>query len=303
LDCKIHEKTNDNISGFLLACRENHFELAKFLLKLGSDVNETADSGETCLIWACDNKNMEAVKYFIDLGCDVNAKITHTDDTALTISCQNNAFEIAKYLVSEGSDVNQKNDMGDNGLLITAMNENLEFLKFFINLGCDVNEQTPDGMSPFSFSCQRGYVDMAKYLFTIPECDIDITNIDGITCFDFCINDLLFGGKTELPMLLLEYGCVVTERINEENADTCIVHERFSAQEIEDIKKVIFNFFNKADVFIIDLILDFTCGLKNLDKNRFLDIENTSDLISFRELSFDSDEEIMFVESTQSSQA
>ena len=113
---------------FWTAAKLRKWEIAKYLLELGADVDEMFDH-MTALMYAADSDNMEMVRYFVEIGADVNAGIDlkarsrreitpprnvewATGRTALTYACSWENFEMVKYLVENGANATTFTSLG-----------------------------------------------------------------------------------------------------------------------------------------------------------------------------------------------
>ena len=87
-------------TALIKALNNNHFEIAKYLVKNGADVNP--ENGEIPLIWASENGHFEIVKFLVENGADVNIKNNY-NYTALKWALLVEHREIVKFLVAHGA--------------------------------------------------------------------------------------------------------------------------------------------------------------------------------------------------------
>jgi len=132
-DTKIHLNTiNNNIK-----------ELRKNI-KEGYSVNSIGEYASTPLHYACREGNFEMVKFLIDNGADVNSKNNYSTiypifDVITSINNQKNSFEILQLLISKGADINSVDSFGNTLLYHAVEQENIALIKLLIQLGCDIN--------------------------------------------------------------------------------------------------------------------------------------------------------------------
>ena len=93
----------------IMASKNGHLEVVKFLVDAGADVNVYVSGDETPLIGASWNGHLDVVKYLIDEGADINKTVR---DSYSIISEKRNALRMAKrgkhnevisYLISNGA--------------------------------------------------------------------------------------------------------------------------------------------------------------------------------------------------------
>ncbi len=99
----------------LSSIEEGDFEMFKYLLKKGVDVNVKNDDGSTALMVASLYGNLEMVKYLIENGADINAK-DNDGSTALIYASKWANLEEVEYLVKNGADINIKDIEGKTAL-------------------------------------------------------------------------------------------------------------------------------------------------------------------------------------------
>jgi ankyrin repeat protein len=56
------------------AVMNNEFEISKFLIENGADVNKTDGFKMSCLMWSAANQNVELTKFLLKNGADKNIK-------------------------------------------------------------------------------------------------------------------------------------------------------------------------------------------------------------------------------------
>ena len=87
------------------ASLEGNFEVAKYLVEMGADVNYVGPLGWTALMYACVNRHFNIIKLLVEKGADVNAQ--HQDGfTPIMMSMLNaETQEIQNYLIAHGADL------------------------------------------------------------------------------------------------------------------------------------------------------------------------------------------------------
>ena len=112
------------------------FEVAKYLIEHGADVNHKDSEGNLVLLnsvnyGSSNGLNLfDYIKYFIGHGADVNVENKEGDTILLKVR----DFEIIKYLVKHGADVNHKDNEGET---ILSYVDSFEATKFLVENGTD----------------------------------------------------------------------------------------------------------------------------------------------------------------------
>jgi len=94
-------------SALYLALKNNHKEIAKYLIEQGANVNIMTYDKETPLSTAIIFSNFEMVKYLIQKKADVNA-LLFDNETALIYAIYIDSIDIVKLLLTNGANVNIK---------------------------------------------------------------------------------------------------------------------------------------------------------------------------------------------------
>lgn len=89
------------------------FDMVKYLVEHGADVNMKGEYGDTAIFSAISNKNLDILKYLVENGADVNIqKQNGNTPTPLFYAVMFGNIQIIKYLLEHGADVNIKNEEG-----------------------------------------------------------------------------------------------------------------------------------------------------------------------------------------------
>ncbi|KAJ5071726.1 ada2a-containing complex component 3 isoform d [Anaeramoeba ignava] len=165
-----------------IACRnqnKNSFEIIKFFIENGSDVNVKNKKNQTALHIVCQSqkkpKVIELIKLLISKGADINAK-NDLNQTPLHLACQfqnnkENSFRIIKYLVKKGADVNAQNFENEITLHLACQYQHnkssFDVVKYLIENDSSVNATNRYNQTPLHLACQfqnKHSLEIIKYL-------------------------------------------------------------------------------------------------------------------------------------------
>ena len=123
------------------AVRNGDFELTKWLIENGANVNFTPDKWDSPLSQAVDDGNFELAKLLVENDADVNFSPDKWS-SPLNIAAGDGSFELAKLLIENGADVNFLS--GKHGPIHKAIFHHdydaaIQMVKLLIENGADVN--------------------------------------------------------------------------------------------------------------------------------------------------------------------
>lgn len=126
------------------AINNNIIELKKNI-EDGVDIDVLGEYASTPLHYACREGNFEIVKFLIEEGANVNLKNNYSTiypifDAIGSINNQKKYLSIIKLLIENGADINKVDSFGNTLLYHAIEKENIELIKLLIQLGCDVNQ-------------------------------------------------------------------------------------------------------------------------------------------------------------------
>ena len=150
-------------SALIVSSEKGNYEIVKYLLESGADVNIRNSNGETALIKAAAKKNYRVIKLLIESGADVNVKSGNAH-TALIMASTIDDFNTIKLLIESGADVNAKNRYGITTLMKVSRFWSLKDVKLLIEKGADVNAEDYDGQTAIDYAWHDGNEDVRAYL-------------------------------------------------------------------------------------------------------------------------------------------
>ena len=145
---------------FVDAAKKGDFEELKRLLKKGAYIEAKVKYGRSfynALLWASKNNHFEIIKFLVEHGADINSGKNSAVNTPLINAVRSKRFDIVKYLVSKGADVNNKL-IEKSTALINAVYpaESFEIVQFLVERGADVNAMNNNGQTPLNWAARMG---------------------------------------------------------------------------------------------------------------------------------------------------
>lgn len=222
----------DRYSGHPLAIclRNDHLELMKILVLFNADVHLKGQRGNTVLHLACAEGRIKKVRYLLE-DCRASVKRTNRDDEHVLFAALPN-LSVVEYLCDTAMDLKELSTIlskvssfgmtvfhkcCEKGYLDTLMalmkrfmnkSENnkragLQFLAQRLNEG-DLTR----GFTPLMYAIMNEQIEMAKFLLTIDDIQINAADKAGDTALHHAINL----NHRELCDLLIQYGASVRSK-------------------------------------------------------------------------------------------
>jgi ankyrin repeat protein len=155
----------DEISLFEAAA-VGKFDVVAHLLYTHPDaVNDYADDGFTPLGLACYFGQFEVARYLVLKGADVNLPSDNGFRVFPIHSAAAGSYtEIARMLIDNGANVNVKQQAGTTPLHSAAQNGNLELLILLLENGADTEVRMEGGKLPADLAREKGFKEIAEIL-------------------------------------------------------------------------------------------------------------------------------------------
>ncbi|MFD2147343.1 ankyrin repeat domain-containing protein [Mucilaginibacter antarcticus] len=139
--------------------------VAHLIFNHPDDVNNYAADGFTPLGLACYFGQFEVARYLVLKGADVNLPSDNGFNVfPLHSAAAGNYTDIARMLIDKGAQVNIKQQAGVTPLHSAAQNGNLELLILLLERGADVNVRMEGGKLPADLASAKGYTEISEIL-------------------------------------------------------------------------------------------------------------------------------------------
>jgi len=128
-------------------------------------VNFYAEDGFTPLGLACYFGQYEVARYLVLKGADVNLPSNNGFKVyPLHSAASGNFTQIARMLIENNAQVNVKQEAGVTPLHSAAQNGNIDLLILLLEHGADVNIRMEGGKLPADLAREKGFVEIAEAL-------------------------------------------------------------------------------------------------------------------------------------------
>jgi ankyrin repeat protein len=155
----------DEISLFEAAAA-GKFDIVAHLVYTHPDaIDIYAEDGFTALGLACYFGQFEVARYLVLKGADVNLPSNNGFNVfPIHSAAAGNYTNVVRMLVDNGAQVNVKQQAGSTPLHSAAQNGNLEMLILLLEQGADVNVRMEGGKLPADLAREKGFNEIAEIL-------------------------------------------------------------------------------------------------------------------------------------------
>jgi len=155
----------DEISLFEAAAAGKFDVVAHLVYQHPEAVNYYAEDGFTPLGLACYFGHYEIARYLVLKGADVNLPSNNGFRVfPLHSAVAGNFTDIARMLIENNAQVNVKQQAGATALHSAAQNGNVDLLILLLEHGADVNIRMEGGKLPADLAREKGFVEIAEAL-------------------------------------------------------------------------------------------------------------------------------------------
>jgi ankyrin repeat protein len=155
----------DEISLFEAAAAGKFDVVAHLVYQHPEAVNYYAEDGFTPLGLACYFGHYEIARYLVLKGADVNLPSNNGFGVyPLHSAVAGNYTDIARMLIENNAQVNVKQQAGVTALHSAAQNGNVDLLILLLEHGADVNIRMEGGKLPADLAREKGFVEIAEAL-------------------------------------------------------------------------------------------------------------------------------------------
>ncbi|MFH1373241.1 MAG: ankyrin repeat domain-containing protein [bacterium] len=146
---------------------EGQFEIVKFLVQKGADVNAESKQGKTALFYGVDKGFYEIVEYLVGKGAKVDSRDT-IPQAPLHLAAFNGDVRMVKLLLTNGARVDpislvEGGAEGATPLMFAVSSGYEEAVKVLISNGANVNAKLANGKSVLTLAKNPDMIDILKH--------------------------------------------------------------------------------------------------------------------------------------------
>ena len=157
IDCEIGGKTL-----LLYASKSGDYNLSKYLIENGANINFQDEEGISALTYAAINNKYKCVELLLDHDADINYDMF---SSTITYICELGFIECLKvFLNYEGIDMECLDYENTSALHLAAGRGHIECVKLLLNNGFNVNCKTIYNSTPIDYAIYRGNDQIFKLL-------------------------------------------------------------------------------------------------------------------------------------------
>jgi len=187
-----HQSKKDRYSPLLTACYYEQYEIAKYLIEHGANVNCYDFGRRTPLMIAFRKKNIELSQYL--LKNDANLFSYDIDgESALNHCVASNFNEMLDFIINNNLLFNNLTNYNIDEITRACMMDNFKMIKYFIENGININYTSENNQeSMINYSCEMCNMKLIKFLLDYGA-DSNLVDQEGHTPFhNFLLNSNLY---------------------------------------------------------------------------------------------------------------
>ena len=234
--CDVMDKDSKGSTVLHKACHTGKLELAQYLVEKYPDMLAIRNNtGQSPYLVSGFSGSVELVKFLISRGCDVMDKDSK-GSTVLHKACGQGKLELTQYLVEKYPDMLAiRNNTGQSPYHVAGFSGSVELVKFLISQGCDVMDMDSDGWAVLHYACDKGKLELAKYLVESCQDLLAIRNNRGQSPY----LTTGFSGSVELVKFLISRGCDVMDK---DSKGSTVLHKACHTGKLELAQYLVDNF-------------------------------------------------------------
>jgi len=154
-------KTDESI---VAAAKNGDLKTVKTILeKNPSKIDVKNKNGYTALHWACMRAHWNVVKYLVEKGADLNV-VGGDGGTQINWAVHHDNLEIVKLLVENGAKLNSQNQWGMTELHTAIWRGNINVVGFLLDQGSDPDIKTKEGWTAMHYAYRSGHDNIIEML-------------------------------------------------------------------------------------------------------------------------------------------
>jgi len=139
------------------AAKNGDFQAVKNILENDpSKLDVKNEDGYTALHWACMRAHWDVVKYLIEKGADLNV-VGGDGGTQINWAVHHDNVDIIKILIEKGAKLNIRNQWGMTELHTAIWRGNIHVVGYLLDHGSDPNIKTNEGWTSMHYAYRSGH--------------------------------------------------------------------------------------------------------------------------------------------------
>jgi len=139
------------------AAKNGDFQAVKNILKHDpSKLDAKNEDGYTALHWACMRAHWDVVKYLIEKGADLNV-VGGDGGTQINWAVHHDNVDIIKILIDKGAKLNIRNQWGMTELHTAIWRGNIHVVGYLLDHGSDPTIKTNEGWTAMHYAYRSGH--------------------------------------------------------------------------------------------------------------------------------------------------
>ena len=203
MDVDINLKTKYGMNCLHIAADCGRFNLCRTLIsKHNVDVQLPNHDGWTALHYFAKNGSYDLVKFAVDMGADINLK-TINGENCLHIAAGNSHLNLCRELISKYNvDVQLPDHRGWTAFHYFAKKGSYELVKFVADIGIDINLKTNNGKNCLHIAAGCGHFNLCRMLISKHHFDVQLPDHRGWTALHYFAKN----GRYELAKVVADMG-------------------------------------------------------------------------------------------------
>ena len=144
----------------MLAIKEGHVSLSKWLLERRAKVDPRNEFGETALMLAAAGGDLSLVKHLVTYGARINIE----GWSPLIYAAWRGHTEVVRYLLDNGADIDAVSANGTSALMMASAFGQFETVKLLLWKVADPNLKTDSGGTALQWAIRAKNTDIAALL-------------------------------------------------------------------------------------------------------------------------------------------
>ncbi|XP_042900716.1 protein fem-1 homolog B-like [Parasteatoda tepidariorum] len=151
------------------AASAGHFNVVKYLLSRGADVNHATKSKSTPLRAACFDGRLDVIQYLVDKGADIHMANKY-DNTCLMLAAYRGRIDVVTYLLTKKADPDAQTQCGATALHFAADHGHVDIVKKLLKHGAKITRNKM-GLTPLLQAAERTKAEVVEYFIKKSWCD------------------------------------------------------------------------------------------------------------------------------------